>query len=270
MSIPTIESIRAQMHSQNASIEPVSTEPVVESPTNVTVAEVENNDEGQANISNDVTNDTEHDPYKGVKKKIDKMTARLSQRDAEIERLSAELSALKQPQKPIDLDELTVDERISHLARQEAMKILEAQRNEHIQAEIANKGISEWEEKVAKVTEKYPDYSDVLADARIPLPNMVLSAIENSDHGPELAYKLATQPELATRLGKVDPITAAKMLMKLETEIENSNLQTKTQAPKTVKSTPAPGKPGVPTSNKRTEMTMDQIMALKIKQRAKR
>jgi len=200
----------------------------------------------------------QHEEFKGFRKKIDKMTAKMSQKEHENALLKQRIEALEKPQVPIDLDDLTVDERITHLANKEARRLMAEQMERQEQRSVQTKAEKEWETKIERVVQSHPDFHEVIEDANIPMSSMVLDAIRNSDFGGEIAYKLATNPEMAYKLASVDPITQSKMLLKLEMEFERAN-DVAVVPPKVSKApsaTPAPGKPNNGASVNVKDMTM--------------
>lgn len=198
--------------------------------------------------------------HKGFLRKIDKMTAKLSQRDEELMQLRREVEALRTPKKEIDLDELSVDDRIAYLAEKKIQDYIQQQRvqsHAHAQAQSAQQA---WDSRVDAILDKHPDYNEVLESADFPMPPQVLDAIQNSDHGPELAYELASNPELATKIARLDPISQAKMLFKLEAKFEAAPASV---TPKVVVPvTTTPGRPAAPNVNKKpVDMSMAELIA---------
>jgi hypothetical protein len=250
---------------------PVSTTPV-------TVAAEGEKVEGLAleskALENDVKDETKttnvedsdkQEANKGFLKKIDKMTAKMSQKDKELQELRQTIERMQQPkQREVDLDNLTVDERIRHLAHEEAKNLMRQQVEQQVYESEVAKENQVWNDKVNEAITRYPDFDEVLNDARIPMHPVVLDAIRNSDYGADIAYKLASEPELAHKLGKVDPITQSKMLLKMELEFEKilpqagqTKVEKVSKAPAT---TPTPGKTGLATTNKPLEMSMDDFI----------
>ena len=75
-----------------------------------------------------------------------------------------------------------------------------------------------WEAKVEAASEALPDYADIVGKSQLDVTN-IREAIMESARGPELAYHLATNPELAERLNRMSPVKAALELGKLETQL---------------------------------------------------
>jgi hypothetical protein len=78
----------------------------------------------------------------------------------------------------------------------------------------------------------HEDYDDVVGD--IPkgsLPMHVVEAIGESDIGPQLLYRLASDPKLAAEIARLSPVAAARRLTRLEDEIAKPKPQTKAPEP---------------------------------------
>lgn len=75
-----------------------------------------------------------------------------------------------------------------------------------------------WEAKIEAVIEALPDFAKVVGESQLDVTN-IREAIMESARGPELAYHLATNPDLAKRLNEMSPLKAALELGKLETQL---------------------------------------------------
>ena len=103
--------------------------------------------------------------------------------------------------------------------------------------------------RVAKVqSEKLPDYDEVIRSASINLSNEVLQAIKESEVGPEVAYHLAKNPEVITKINQMSLPSAVREIGKIEaklTTVEPVKKQTKqvSQAPEPIKPVNAAASP---------------------------
>jgi hypothetical protein len=84
--------------------------------------------------------------------------------------------------------------------------------------------------RLAKAESKYPDFKDKVASSQTQFPNAVLQYITESDFGPDLTYKLATDPVAAERISKLPPIRAIAELGKLETDFEKPSAPPKAES----------------------------------------
>lgn len=82
--------------------------------------------------------------------------------------------------------------------------------------------------------EQIEDYDDVVGLLRPgALPPHAVEVIGESDMGPQLLYKLASEPKLVAEIARLSPAAAARRLVKLEAEIEKP--KPKSQAPEPVR-----------------------------------
>ena len=175
---------------------------------------------------------------------------------------------LKEPvqkRKPVDLDELSFDERVAHVATQKIQEQQIESTKKHLESEISNAKQYEWQEKLDSSIDLMPDYFDAIKDATPifnSLPAMVQEAVVDSEHGPMLAYELAKNPEIALKLRTANPLSAAQTLLKLEAKIESRLAESKVPvqtAPK-VQSTPSVANTSSQSVTNFWELPMEEIM----------
>lgn len=70
--------------------------------------------------------------------------------------------------------------------------------------------------RVAEFVKTAPDYVDVVGNSDVPVAGHVAEHIMDSDVGPQLAYHLAKNPELAHRLNAMSPSAAAREIGRME------------------------------------------------------
>jgi hypothetical protein len=195
---------------------------------------------------------------------------------SENHRLQGELSAYKsQLQKPapgngpIKREDFADDaEYLDALVEQKIAKREEEQRR---------KSVTEtYTQRLVKAREKYGDWDEAFQSAvRVDLSDDTLEAIYDSEHGPDIAYHLATHPEDAIKLSQMRPTHAARMIGRIEAEIAiksagsrngESVTKQKTQLPPPVK--PVSGKGRVETDPSRmTDAQFAQWRREQIKKR---
>lgn len=75
-------------------------------------------------------------------------------------------------------------------------------------------------ERVTEVAKKYEDWDEVMdaADA-VMLPTTHLEVIQQSEHAPEVVYRLGKDPALAQRISRMTPINAAREIGRIEAAI---------------------------------------------------
>jgi hypothetical protein len=117
-------------------------------------------------------------------------------------------------------------------ARVTAQATAEAQRV-HEEKEVS----STWKAREDELRKNHSDYDDVISDASdVVIPPVAVDAILSSEHGPELRYYLAQNPDTAEKLNHMVPIAAIREICKIEARFEAE----KTVAKPPVKTSAAP------------------------------
>ena len=194
---------------------------------------------------------SKHDPYKGFRKQIDKLTARNYAKDTDNQQLRQENAQIKaqlnealNALKTRDYSGLEGDDRIIAKAKDSVrIEQMETQQRQ-MQAAEQQSASSEWNQRVEAVKERYPDYKEVMDSFNVPAHPMLIETIKESDIGPDIAYFLGTHQDVAQRLSRATPITVAKELLAIETMLKN-NLYTDepvatSSAKPAISATPAP------------------------------
>lgn len=109
------------------------------------------------------------------------------------------------------LSEWTADKRI----REEKVKEA-AQKAEQERQQLLNT----WASRVQDFRAKTPDFDDMVGSADVVVSNEVRDAIFESDVGPQILYHLAENPDVAKKLSGLSPISALRMIGKLEAKLE--------------------------------------------------
>lgn len=121
-----------------------------------------------------------------------------------------------------------------------------------------------WTSKLEAAAVILPDYADVVGSSEVPIAPHVGQALMDSDRGPELAYHMAQNPDVAERLNKLSPIKAAMELGRLETALAAPAAKPTTKAP-------APITPIRPASARQADpakMTTEEYVEFRRKQGA--
>lgn len=194
--------------------------------------------------------DKSEQPKKGgVQKRIDELTrkAHEAEREAAFWREQAAKSQAPSTDatKPARDDFATDDDYFEALADWKAeQKVGEFRKQQ--QAEALNKAeqtqtatrFELYQERVAASLEAIPDYAEVVGASDVPAAPHVLESILDSDSGPQLAYHLAKNPELAEQLNAMTPVQAAREIGRLEAQLAHP--KTETTPPKRTTNAPAP------------------------------
>lgn len=88
-----------------------------------------------------------------------------------------------------------------------------------------------WQAREAAAREAHADYDTVIAALQTPFHPAVLSEIQASDQGAELAYYLASHPAEAEALAALPPARALTALGRLEARLEPKAVQPSTPTP---------------------------------------
>jgi hypothetical protein len=190
----------------------------------------------------------------GVQKRIDKAVAKQREAERRAQELEQRLAEIQgsRPAEPKHAEPAkaegrpqaesfsTYDEYVEALAdwklgeREKQREQAEAERK----ARDEQKQVADaWNKRVEQAKQKHDDYDDVIAEAEIPITNAVRDALLTSEHGPELAYYLAQNPEECKRIAALQPVAAIRELGKLEAKFEKAP---EPEKPKVTKAPPPP------------------------------
>lgn len=186
-----------------------------------------------------------------VQKRIDKLTWEKSERDREIAYWrSLAMQRQEPPQEPekpkLDAPptleqyghdeakyQLAVTEYAKAVARAEAQEAIRAER-ERERAEGRSKTFKTREAEFAAKTE---DYQAKVYDPTLPITREMVELIAESEIGPQLAYHLASNRDVAAQIAALPPILAARELGKIEAKLSQPK-----PAPVVSKAPPPPPK----------------------------
>lgn len=129
-------------------------------------------------------------------------------------------------------------------SRQE-LKQSKARESQQKQAEQKQARETSWGEKLQKAQEAHEDWDEVFDGLDIPISEAIEEAIQESEHGTELLYRLGKNPDQAKRIAALSPIAAARELGKIEAQIV-AEQKAKTPETKTKKSSEPPPEPITP------------------------
>jgi hypothetical protein len=172
-----------------------------------------------------------------VQKRIDKLVAK--QREAERERDELKtrlagnqesrpaqenaptLAAATRPEaKNFDTYEAYVDA-LTDWKLEDRDRIRNEAERTRTQQEAERTALTSHAARVEQATERYPDYSEVMEGAKaLPITREIHMAIVGSEHGPDIAYYLATNPDEVTRIAKLPSFRQIAELGKLEGKFE--------------------------------------------------
>lgn len=97
-------------------------------------------------------------------------------------------------------------------ARREAEAVLKAEREREAQERV----VKTWTEKAAEFAKSKPDYAEKVNDPTLPISTPMVKVIQASEIGPEVAYHLAENRELAAEIARLPAEAAAFAIGRLE------------------------------------------------------
>lgn len=96
-----------------------------------------------------------------------------------------------------------------------------------------------FESKIVEFRKNAPDFDTVLANPALPqLAPEAARVVVRSDNGPAIAYHLAKNPDLATRISRMEPVSQAAAIGRLEEQIVRTTADSKTTQKEPSKTAP--------------------------------
>lgn len=209
------------------------------------------------------TDDAGKPEPKGVGKRIDELTR--YRREAERERDYWREMALRSNPQPVKAEEPVAPPSPSKVptladfeydeskyqaalieftkaeARREAEAVLRAER----EREAQERAVKTWTEKAAEFAKSKPDYAEKVNDPTLPISTPMVKAIQASEIGPEVAYHLAENRELAAEIARLPADAAAFAIGRLEGRLLAQKEAAKIAAPRTAVSQAPPPPPRI-------------------------
>lgn len=149
---------------------------------------------------------------------------------------------------------------------------IEARESQQSTAQIQENRAKNWKERSAATREVLSDFDDVLSAAEgAVIEKHVADLLEDSPHGPALAYKMAKDPELLDKLNKLGVAAAAKEFGRMEAVFDGA--AEPTPSTKSVKTSNAPKPPstrmgGAAATKAMGNMSMDEYIEARRQQGA--
>lgn len=85
--------------------------------------------------------------------------------------------------------------------------------------------------RVAAARERIGDFDTVALNPDLPVNAAMAATIACCERGPEIAYHLGSNPELAARIAGLDPLSAARELGRIEAQLATAPKRRVTAAP---------------------------------------
>jgi len=204
-------------------------EPEVVDPADEVVVETPTEEAEDKNTEGDLTDETPK-PKNGVQARIDELTRKLRQTERErdayagIAPQTAQNSSTDAEPDPEDFDDNAAY--IKAVAAHAVSQALNGQRQVQTEAVRA----ADWADRVEAVKSTLTDFDTVVGQSDLDISN-IADALMESDQGPQLAYHLAQNPDLAMRLNAMSPIRAAVELGKLGMQLSGVPVKKASGAP---------------------------------------
>lgn len=185
--------------------------------------------------------------FKGVQPRIDELTRRRheAEREASYWRAVAEGkapgAATPAPEKPTPDKYDNYADFVEALADYKAEQKVNKALAEQSQRTAQQASVTTFQGRVQEFVKATPDYVDVVGNSDVPVAGHVAEHIQDSDHGPALAYHLAKNPDVAARLNAMSPTAAAREIGRMEATLAPAqSAGTKPPPAKKLTETPAP------------------------------
>jgi hypothetical protein len=142
-------------------------------------------------------------------------------------------------------------------AEEKVSKALTEREAKAAQAQQAAVRATTWEQRQAATRSALPDYDAVVGASDAPVAQHVAETLQESEHGPALAYHLAKHPEVLERLNGMSPRQADREIGRLEERLAaTANAASGETDTPAVKTTQAP-KPASVTSSQGRSVAQD-------------
>lgn len=267
--------------------------------------ESEENSNSEAESEKDEAEDQEEDsdsekpkrPTQGFKKRIDKLRARASRAEQELEywknlalkekgAADPKKEEVEKPKPAAESNKPNPDDFETHSEYVEALTDWKLEQREKARSEKQEKERLQKEQetvlqthsdRVKAFSKEVKDYEEVIAEIDdIVFPAAALDAITSSELGPQIAYELAKNREEAERIAKLPPGQVYREIGKLEAKLEaRASASVKPEPKKTTQAPPPPtpigsGKSTVPKrlEDAKTQAEYEAIRREQMKRRA--
>jgi hypothetical protein len=200
-------------------------------------------------VEDEATGTEEKKQNPKLEKRFSELTKARKEAEAQVaeerkarESLEARLAALEGNQAPTQAPESNrkpspdsykdAFEYAEALAEWSAEQALAKREQEVKQKEVEAKRatvIKTWQEKLDATKAEIPDYEVMVASSSVSVNDTVRDAIVESDVGPRILYELASNDELAEKLGSMTTASALKLIGKLEAQLEKTDAPAKAE-----------------------------------------
>lgn len=192
-----------------------------------------------------------------VQPRIDELTRKVreNEREALYWKARAEAAAAppKEPPKKPTPDQFDdygayVEALTDFKADEKANAVADAREKAAADKSQAQARVTTWNERVIEARKTIPDYDTVVAASNVPVSDVVMDELRDSELGPQLAYHLDKNPDVAEKLNTMSPRQAAREIGRLEAKLlstASASPEPQVDAPQA----PEPPAPKVKTTN---------------------
>jgi len=157
-----------------------------------------------------------------LERRMDKLHRQRAEAQARAEQAERRLQELEKPRTPygtptleqFDYDPEKYAEAVTKFARDQAAKETQSKHQQEQATRQRAELISKWEEKVEVASDKYEDFTTIVGNLEPNVP--FIAAIMDADNGPDIAYHIAKNPDLANRLISMPLFQQIREIGKLE------------------------------------------------------
>ena len=265
---------------ESSTPDPVVVEQQVTPPAAETTAtEVETQPQETQTEETQQTDRDEKGRFKGVQPRIDELTR--ARREAERE--AAYWRQVAQAQNPASQaaqeTEPTPDQfddyskYVKALTKWETKQAVAQTMQERAQQQQVQTRAQTFEQRMAEARKNIPDFQEVVGSADVPLADHIGEAMQESEHGPALAYHFAKNPDVLLRLNAMDEKAANREIGRLEASFAAKAAAAPAAPTKKVTQAPAPagtlGTQGRATTPALANASMEEYMAQRKSQGAR-
>jgi hypothetical protein len=191
--------------------------------------------------------ETEEEKKTKSQLRAERRRAHIAALEAEVKRLSEVAAAAERNKPATDAigekpDRAKYDDEAEYTADLAAYKVREqflaAQSKAHetntttVRNDSTAKRMELFKERAMALADRYPDIeAKVFNDTTLPMSATMAETIMDSEKGPEIAYHLSANRELAQRIKSMSPLQAAMELGRIEANLSLPKPRTQTQAP---------------------------------------
>ena len=214
----------------------------VETKTNTVTDAVE--DQASEEVNDHTANDPNEEAQKGnelpkgIRRRLAKMTKEKSNLRRELDELRNQVSAFTKVKEPEytkadfgDDSEAYLDYKVDQKLRsQHESQVKHVNEQRELQAK-QNDINTTWQSKIDSVKSEMPDYAEAVNNSTVDFTQDEVEIIMESEFGPQLAYELATNDDLATKFSNLpSPKARDRFLTRLEYKFENAPVKAPNKA----------------------------------------